>query len=105
MAVNSLARSISLAKVWAVDSPNMQPTSMSGIKKLLLLEITRRLMPPVSLLLPLTLKTAVNLSGRGSFCGRQGRRASGCEHECGERAGENRSQAFGIGPLLRSGFQ
>ena len=54
---------------------------------------------------PINLKTAVNLSGRGSFCGRQGRRASGCEHECGERAGENRSQAFGIGPLLRSGFQ
>ena len=61
-----------------------------------------RPMPPPG---PIILKTAVNLSGRGSFCGRQGRRASGCEHECGERAGENRSQAFGIGPLLRSGFQ
>ena len=40
---------------------------------------------------PLNLKTAVNVSGRRSFWGRQGRRARRWEHKFGERAGEDGS--------------
>ena len=39
----------------------------------------------------LILKTAVNMSGRRSFWGRQGRRADCWEHKFGERAGEDGS--------------
>jgi hypothetical protein len=51
------------------------------------------------------LETAVHVSGRHRFSGEQGWRACSWEHKFGKRAGENSMQAFGIGPLLRSGFE